>query len=209
MPKETYFNLPVEKKSLILDAAIAEFEQHHYDQASINRIVESAGIPKGSFYQYFSGKKDIYRYLLSLIVDAKMQYLTPVMQNPFEHPIYDVLRDMYASGLRFAKDHPHYMRIGNRFIQDKTHHIYKEVTEDNQRTAESVYEMLLQRAVERGEIRRDVDVSYTAHLLFSLSNNLVEYNADLDQEDWLDRMFESLEKLLDVLFNGLRNKEET
>ena len=205
MPKDTFLNLPEEKRNAITQAAIREFEYHSYDQASVNRIVEEAGIPKGSMYQYFSHKKDLYKYILSLIVEAKMQYLTPVMTNPFAHPIEVVLRDMFASGLRFAKEHPHYMRIGNKFIQDKTHPIYLEVMADNQNRAEQVYEMLLAQAVQRGELRKDLDIHFTAHLIFSLSNNLVEYNPDPHQDRWLDTMYESLEKLLDVLFLGIRN----
>ena len=60
MPKETFFNLPEVKRGAILDAALEEFAAYPYDQASVNRIVARAGIPKGSFYQYFENKKDLY-----------------------------------------------------------------------------------------------------------------------------------------------------
>lgn len=40
-------------------------------EASIANIVKSAGIPRGSFYQYFENKEDIYFYLLKEETDAR------------------------------------------------------------------------------------------------------------------------------------------
>lgn len=203
MPKDTFFNLPKEKQEKIIDAASLEFEQAPFDQASINRIVSSSGISKGSFYQYFEDKKDLYKYLLSLIVEKKMTYITPVMLNPFDHPFFEVVRDMNKSGLAFAKDHPQYMRIGNWFIKDKTHPVYLEIISENEKVATNVYELLLRKAIEKGEIRPDIDVPFTAHMIFSLSTQMVDYNSDTTQEDWLDHMFQSLDKLLDLLSKGM------
>ena len=47
MPKETFFNLPEEKRMLIRDIALDEFAEYPYDQASINRIVAKAGSGPG------------------------------------------------------------------------------------------------------------------------------------------------------------------
>jgi AcrR family transcriptional regulator len=43
----------------------AELARVPFDEASINRIVRSAGISRGSFYQYFENKQDMLDYLLS------------------------------------------------------------------------------------------------------------------------------------------------
>ena len=44
MPKDTFFNLPEDKRTLICHVAIDEFAAHPFDQASINRIVARHGI---------------------------------------------------------------------------------------------------------------------------------------------------------------------
>ena len=64
MPKQTFYKLPQEKQERILAAAKREFTQVRYSDASINQIVREAGIPRGSFYQYFEDKKDIFIYFL-------------------------------------------------------------------------------------------------------------------------------------------------
>lgn len=78
MPKETFFNLPEEKRQRILDLAIEEFAHHDYQNASISRIVAEASIAKGSFYQYFEDKADLYRYLLNLIFQEKQRVLATI-----------------------------------------------------------------------------------------------------------------------------------
>ena len=64
MVHQTFLNLPEEKRVRILQSAVDEFIRLPYDRTSINRIVENAGIPKGSFYQYFDGKDDLYGYCI-------------------------------------------------------------------------------------------------------------------------------------------------
>ena len=66
MPKDTFFNLLQEKQLRILDISVEEFYQQGYEKASISRIVDTAGIAKGSFYQYFEGKEDLFRYIVQL-----------------------------------------------------------------------------------------------------------------------------------------------
>ena len=51
MPKSTFFRLPEEKRGRLMDAAWAEFTRVSFAEASINRIIRSAQIPRGSFYQ--------------------------------------------------------------------------------------------------------------------------------------------------------------
>ena len=64
MCSETFLRLPEEKRGRFLEAAWEEFTRVKFADASINQIVRRAGIPRGSFYQYFSDKEDLFYYLL-------------------------------------------------------------------------------------------------------------------------------------------------
>ena len=65
MPSSTFFNLPEDKKERLLSAAEREFSRVTFDKASINKIIQQAGISRGSFYMYFEDKKDLLRHILS------------------------------------------------------------------------------------------------------------------------------------------------
>lgn len=62
MPTQTFFHLPKEKQQRLLAAANAEFSRVPLKDASIANIVKLAEIPRGSFYQYFENKEDLYFY---------------------------------------------------------------------------------------------------------------------------------------------------
>ena len=64
MPSSTFFNLPQEKRERLLEAARNEFARVSLAGASVNRIIRQAGIPRGSFYMYFSDKEELFFYLL-------------------------------------------------------------------------------------------------------------------------------------------------
>ena len=65
MPKETFYNLPEDKKKRILDAAAEEIVRVPASEMSINKIIQKADISRGSFYQYFDDKHDLIQYMLS------------------------------------------------------------------------------------------------------------------------------------------------
>ncbi|MBU0903821.1 MAG: TetR family transcriptional regulator [Firmicutes bacterium] len=64
MPKQTFFNLPIEKRESLISAAMKEFSRVPLSEASIANIIKDAAIPRGSFYQYFEDKEDIFYFLL-------------------------------------------------------------------------------------------------------------------------------------------------
>ncbi len=53
MPKETFFNLPEQKRQMIEEAAIDEFAAWGYDNASITRIVDSVPDCQGQLLSIF------------------------------------------------------------------------------------------------------------------------------------------------------------
>ena len=64
MPSSTFLNLPAEKQEKLLEAATREFSHRPFNEASINQIIKDAGIPRGSFYMYFTDKEELFGHLM-------------------------------------------------------------------------------------------------------------------------------------------------
>lgn len=208
MPKDTFFNLSEEKRNKIIEVALSEFELNDYEHASINQIVLNSEISKGSFYQYFHDKKDLFKYIIKLMIDKKIEYITPVMSNPFEHGFFDVIKDMNHSGLAFARDNPQYVKIGNRLLKDTKHPIYREIMDENQGQAFDVYELLLKKAIDKGEIRSDIDVKFTARIIFKLSAELVESESEHIEEMWTEDIIDKLDKFMALVQHGIKHSKQ-
>lgn len=64
MPSQRFHNLKQVKKRDFLKMAYKEFSLHSYEGASITRLVSDLKMAKGSIYQYFKDKDDLYNYLV-------------------------------------------------------------------------------------------------------------------------------------------------
>ena len=203
VPKDTFFNLPDEKRLLICDVALDEFAEYPYDQASINRIVAKSGIAKGSFYQYFEDKKDLFLYLFTLIAEEKINYLSPTLLNPDEHDIYTLIRDLFLSGIQFANEHPRYTTISSRLLADKESLIYRELKTASLPLSIAFFKPLIAKAIDKGEIRADIDIDKINYVITSMNVNIVEYNVNLDSQTTMESMVDSVDTFMEILKNGI------
>lgn len=65
MPTERFYNLPEEKRIRVIQAVYEEMCRVPYDEVSINKIIQKAEIPRGSFYQYFRDKDELLEFMLA------------------------------------------------------------------------------------------------------------------------------------------------
>ena len=209
MPKDTFCNLPEAKRTLINEAAIDEFAAYPFDQASINRIVANAGIAKGSFYQYFEDKKDLFLYLMGLIAAEKVNYLSPVSSNPEEHDIFTVIREMFLSGVQFAKEHPRYAAIGNMLLANKQAPIYRELQAESRPISFALFEPLIEQAIARGEVRADIDVQMLNYMITSMNVSIAEYSSERHPQTMVESVVESVDAYMDILKNGIGAKADS
>ena len=94
MPTKLFDRLNDEKRARIRDAALGEFSRYTYTESSTNRIVEAAGIAKGSLFKYFVNKRDLYFYVLDSIVRA--------FSASLEEGLRGVRGDMFERTARYA-----------------------------------------------------------------------------------------------------------
>lgn len=212
MPKETFFNLAEEKRVFIEDVAIDEFAEYGFDKASINRIIEKAGIAKGSFYQYFTGKKDVFIHLMSLAAKRKLKYMSPILGNPDEVDFFTLLREMYVSGLKFAHENPKLVAVGNQLLKNKNHPVYEEVLGDGTGQAHEVFNALLQNAIAKGEVRPDIDRNFVSYIISNMNVATIEYYYEEvrktpgEMMEWDDSIMDTVGLFIDFLRSGIEQK---
>jgi AcrR family transcriptional regulator len=81
MPKSTFFHLTETKRQRLIAAAKAEFSRASLQEASIANIVKLAEIPRGSFYQYFEDKEDLYYYYFDLLRQTSKKDIEVALKN--------------------------------------------------------------------------------------------------------------------------------
>ncbi len=204
MPKKTFFNLPNDKREKIIDCAVNEFSNYDYNQASINRIVKDAGIAKGSFYQYFEDKLDLYKYLLNIIGDIKLKYISKHMLNADENDFFDYLKKTFAAGIEFSSKEIKFANIGNRLIKSDENLKNKIYGDINDRGTEYI-ESLIKKGQLDDNIRKDIDSKFIAYLITYLNFASAEFYFKIyDKFENNGQYVQFSNQIIDMLENGIK-----
>ena len=103
MCRETFRRLPEEKRTRFLEAAWNEFNRVSIEEASINQIVQKAGVPRGSFYQYFADKGDLFTYLMESVGAHYISEYRKIIQQA-EGDIFKAQRLAFAGFIGEARN---------------------------------------------------------------------------------------------------------
>jgi AcrR family transcriptional regulator len=103
MPKETFTNLPSQKQENIIAGAIKEFAYKGFKNGNIGEIAKNVGVAKGSMYQYFHNKKELYLYCIQKAFETSLNYTK--VDNYDNVAIYDYLIDSFKISWSFIHDH--------------------------------------------------------------------------------------------------------
>ena len=164
MPKETFFNLTADKRSKVIEVTIQEFADHPYNSASISNIARQADIAKGSFYQYFEDKQDLYRYLIELGIEEKLKLINGLPTGDLSGDLFEYIRRLFQSSITFELKEPGLARIAYRAFVDEVP--FPEMVEEIRRRGPTqLFRQLLTQGIHRGEISPWADVDLAAFLM--------------------------------------------
>jgi len=116
MPKVLFFEINAQKKERILKAAIQEFSSRKYAEASINQIIKEADISRGSFYQYFEDKDDLYFYIISTVINETAYAFLKDFLASQPDDIFAVYEAMFTYNLHLLSDQKYQAFFKNMYL---------------------------------------------------------------------------------------------
>jgi len=213
MPKQTFLNLPEEKREIIMNAAIEEFAEYGLENASTNRIVKNSGIAKGSFYQYFEDKQDVFMHLLDVIEHKELEFFRDQHPPNGNMDTFQYFRWMVKKGMEFGLAHPREIQAAWRVLLGEGFYYGTNLAGYRQKTTQAL-SMMIQQAMERGEVDPSIDVELAVMIMETWSNALTQYvlTEGMKQKDvvkWMrsKKTQETIDKLFYVMEYGLRKTE--
>ena len=196
-------NLKNEKKSRIVAAAAQVFAQRGFSGTSVAEIAVQAGIGKGTIYEYFNSKEDLFFAVfewyhsitatgltvnISVLGGSATQRLEAL--NDAIINLWDEIEDIFALTMEFwAASSTSVMR---RRFQDAFKNLYQDLRE--------MVSSLIQVGIDDGEFRRDVDAKAVATALVGTWDALF-------LQAWFDPVFRPLDTaqhFLKVVIRGLK-----
>jgi len=201
LPKDTFRNLPEDKQRRIFDAAVREFSEQPFRHASINRGVRDADIPRGSFYQYFSGKEDLYLYVIGEIGREKAAAVREADAPPPGADFFETMLSMARISLDWARSNPVYNRIGMLLELDDSEFIAK--FKAMSREGLAAIEALIVRDQRRGLIRPELDPGFLLDVCYSINMKLLSDHYRSGGSD--EALMEKLTAVIDLMRKGAAN----
>jgi AcrR family transcriptional regulator len=174
MPSQTFFNLPDEKRETLIKIAIDEFSSHDYDSASISRIVKEAGIAKGSFYQYFQDKKELYLYLLNLLSETKFSFLQNSHPPKIKMDFFEYLAWLFETSIHFDFTYPALSKLGYRAFYGDSPLGNRAIEEAKEAFSEFIRQIVM-KGVSEGDIDPNINLDLVVFVVNTLSNNVGNY----------------------------------
>lgn len=199
MPRDTFFNLSDEKRQKIMAAAVDQFSKFHYSNVTIDRIVRAAEIPKGSFYQYFENKDDLYIYLFTEVGDTKLEIFESIRKRipliSFKEYMWEYI--MALKKLELSNDQM--PRLKREFLEQCPQHIKKEILKIEMPKSLKVFKAVIDAYIEKKEFRKDLNSKTAAYISVVGISNLEFYDYQEDEE-----VITVLTSIIDFLAESMR-----
>lgn len=199
-----------EKKNQLIEAALNEFTNKTFDEASLNNIIKNAGMSKGSFYYHFKNKKELYTFIYVESGNAKINFLNKELKNSKEEikdkNLFEILKLYGYFGFKFGKEYPVYYQFAKKLYEEKNEELIDDLKKKFTHISEAMLDDLIIRAVERKEIREDFSFEFISrlikHLFISWDKVILK---DINEFD-LDEIIRQYDDYLDFIQNGLGMK---
>ena len=191
-----------DKKNRIVSAAARIFAQRGYAGASIAEIAVQAGIGKGTVYEYFNSKEDLFFAVFEWYLQQTSNGLTVNISalggsatqrlaalNDAIMNLWDDIKDVFSLTTEFWAASS--VSVRRQRFQEAFKNLYGEFR--------TIVSSLIQDGVDRGEFRDDVDVQAVAAALVGTWDALF-------LQGWFDPQFnpqETAQKFFQVVLRGL------
>jgi AcrR family transcriptional regulator len=167
VPTGTWERLPEARRAAVMDAAEAEFAERGFSQVSLNVIAREAGVAKGSLFQYFTDKLDLYAFIAD---QAGLRIRTAMMARlaelePETRPLLDVLEDLLRSWIGYFAAHPVERALTAAVNLEGDPAVRIAVRNVANRHYLDVLRPLMETGQQRGHLRGDADIDMFLSLL--------------------------------------------
>jgi len=201
LPTTTYHNLPEDKQKRIFQAAVNEFSQRNIDAASLANIVAEARISRGSIYQYFTDKEDLYIYIIESMREKRAEYVKPAFEMYKKEPFLVFYENLYIRDSEFMSKHPHQLEVG-KHLYGHAHGVSRKLILKYQNHYREVFLVGIDYDMDRGAIRADVNRAVLADLCVHLMTDVFIFQSLYNNLTIADIRAQTVE-MVGIIKNGV------
>jgi AcrR family transcriptional regulator len=183
VPTVTWERLPAARRDAVVTAAEAEFAAHGFSGGSLNVIARNARVAKGSLFQYFTDKADLYAHLSDLASLRIRAYMEErIGTTSWADGFFPGLTDLMLEWIEYFRTHEVERAVTAAVNLEPDAGARTAVRNVANRHYVEVLRPMLEQARAAGDLRADADLdAFLALLLLVLPHlALAPYHPGLD-----------------------------
>jgi len=203
----TFRRLDPQRQQAIVHAILEESAEKGPASLNIKEVARRADVSIGSLYQYFCSRNG----LLDFAVELCVRYVTDMFRayQPYlaSLPLKEALHVYVMGGLEWGRTEEGLVRFFGRAAYQGDPALSERVVRPVASIMREMVQSILEQAVQRGEIRPDIDLQATARVI----NTLMIAVADSQLFPYLNAYFQltgesmPLERIVEAAFSLLLN----
>ena len=204
MIKQTFYNQNKKKRERIYQAIKTEFDRVPLDKISINSIIKEANISRGSFYQYFDDKGDLYDIFADRVMDSIKECFTNTLVK-YKGDLFATMEEVMSL---------HFIKVSQPKAKSQMQKFVPGVSVN----AKSILDRICERSITYfNELTPNIDtrkfsfdnspedIRILFEMLMSISKNAIFYVLFMDIDT--DEAIKIFNKKLKIVKNGCLKKE--
>lgn len=184
-----------------MDAVIKEMGIHAYENLNIANIIRESNISRGSFYQYFSDKNDLFNYFYQYIGQKKIAYFGDLYILEYDMPFLERFQKLYMSAFKFGSENPKILKAAKKIISSD-HFLNSQMMSQATVQANVLFTSLIKHDQKLGRIKTSVDAELLAAFLMEFSNKITLEEYFKDEAD-LVKVENKIHHLIEMLQKGI------
>jgi|SRR5699024_2545536 len=212
MCSETFQNLSEKKKDRIIHAALTEFSASPFNEASITNIVKNANISRGSFYQYFENKENIYQFLVEYLYNKHREDLANIL-NENSGNLYPSLMKFYDQYIDEIVNSQYFAFYKNTFTYVNHHLVGQDgiLSLSDQSTNRKQQQQQFSKIINTENLKAESSLEVLEYVYFivnTIHHMIIDgFVNDLSLEDIKKRSFRAVEWLYYGIQKGKKDPE--
>jgi AcrR family transcriptional regulator len=204
VPKETFFKIADDKRERLLREAARLFAERGFNQTDMAQLASRAGVAKGSIYNYFENKEDLYLYVCRDGMRRSREAIYGRMDPGWN--VYRQIEHIFRQGALFVRSHPEYLILYANISSAGMERFSVQMSREVEKYTADHLKWLIRRDMQRGLVRDDVDVNFAAFMVNSLyiifMTSLVSSHFKLRLQEYLEMDGDFTDASLEPLIQG-------
>lgn len=150
------------KQKIIINAAMNEFVQNGFENASTNEIVKDANISKGSLFNYFNSKRDLYLYLMEYSIQIIEKLYQKIDFNETE--IFKRIEDIGLVKLNIQLKYPKVFDFLASIVHEESSQV-KNIVKQKVDTIQEQGIKQIYKNIDYSKFRENIDINKAMEIL--------------------------------------------